>query len=761
MWIYGVVSAWQTPILLSPSAMPFRYLTAALAALLLAPAALAQPDLSISATAEDASGDAGGRVTLDYTVTLTGAEEIEDVSVGFYFSTDQTLSSDDVLSEREEVDAESDEPESDNEQIDIPNSLDDGDYFILVVIDDLEQVTESDETNNTEAIAFTVGNSGGSGGGGSANLIVTSVSAEPSSAAPGDEVEGEYDLANTGSEAAGESSVAFYLSTNATLSTNDTFLAREDADGVDAGGDGDGDFEFTVPSGLAAGDYFLLAVADDRNDVTESDESDNVASTPFTVTGGGSGGGGGDADLIVTAVSVEPATGQAGDEIEGEYDLANTGSEASGESQVGVYLSDDASLSSNDVLLTREDADGVDAGGDGDGDFEFTVPGSVEPGDYFIIVAADDGNAVPESAENNNTEATPFTVTGSGGGGSGGGEADLRVTAASVQPTSADPGSEIELSYTVANTGSAEAGETQLGVYVSTDQALSSGDALVTRIDIDGVDADGDTDGDEDVTVPNDLAAGDYFLLFVADDRNTVSESRESNNVRAVPFTVTGPGGGSDGDADLRISEAEVEPGSAEAGANAEVGYTVANTGDGDAGASTVAVYLSTDNSLSSSDTRLASETASTLAAGNDEDGELTVTIPDGTAPGDYFLLVVADDGNDVAEQRESNNVRALAFTVDTGTAGEDAPTDALDLAAAPNPVAGTARVAFTVAAAGPVRLAVVDLLGREVAVLADGPAAAGAHSVAWDASALAPGVYVLRLGTADDAVTQTVTVVR
>ena len=161
-----------------PSPMLLRYVSLFLI-LTVSPGAFAQPDLTISASAEDSSGEAGDRVTLDHTVTLTGAEEIEDISVGVYFSTDQTLNSNDVFSEREEVDAESDEPESGNEQIDIPGSLEPGDYFLLVVIDDLEQVIESAETNNTVAIPFEVTGEGGSGG---ADLEVTSASAEPSSA---------------------------------------------------------------------------------------------------------------------------------------------------------------------------------------------------------------------------------------------------------------------------------------------------------------------------------------------------------------------------------------------------------------------------------------------------------------------------------------------------------------------------------------------------------------------------------------------------
>ena len=68
-----------------------------------------------------------------------------------------------------------------------------------------------------------------------------------------------------------------------------------------------------------------------------------------------------------------------------------------------------------------------------------------------------------------------------------------------------------------------------------------------------------------------------------------------------------------------------------------------------------------------------------------------------------------------------------------------------------PNPARGAARLAFTVPTAGPVRLSVVDVLGREVAVLADGARDAGRHEVAVPAGRLAAGTYaiVLRAGGA------------
>ncbi|MEL7171043.1 MAG: T9SS type A sorting domain-containing protein, partial [Bacteroidota bacterium] len=63
-----------------------------------------------------------------------------------------------------------------------------------------------------------------------------------------------------------------------------------------------------------------------------------------------------------------------------------------------------------------------------------------------------------------------------------------------------------------------------------------------------------------------------------------------------------------------------------------------------------------------------------------------------------------------------------------------------------PNPFARTTTVEFVVPVSGSARLVVYDALGREVAVLADGPHAAGSHTVRFDGGALPSGIYVAQL---------------
>ena len=99
-----------------------------------------------------------------------------------------------------------------------------------------------------------------------------------------------------------------------------------------------------------------------------------------------------------------------------------------------------------------------------------------------------------------------------------------------------------------------------------------------------------------------------------------------------------------------------------------------------------------------------------------------------------------------------------LAVATDSDPPAADG---ALDLRAAPNPARGATTLSFTLDRSGPVRLAMFDALGREVAVLADGARAAGQHEARVHAGRLAPGVYLARLTSEGMSMSRGLTVVR
>jgi hypothetical protein len=100
------------------------------------------------------------------------------------------------------------------------------------------------------------------------------------------------------------------------------------------------------------------------------------------------------------------------------------------------------------------------------------------------------------------------------------------------------------------------------------------------------------------------------------------------------------------------------------------------------------------------------------------------------------------------------------SFPVGSSTASAvTAP--ATTVTVAPNPFERQTAIRFEVAEATAARLAVYDVLGREVAVLVDGQVEAGSHTAVFDASALAAGTYVYRLVAGSDVQTGRLMVAR
>lgn len=93
--------------------------------------------------------------------------------------------------------------------------------------------------------------------------------------------------------------------------------------------------------------------------------------------------------------------------------------------------------------------------------------------------------------------------------------------------------------------------------------------------------------------------------------------------------------------------------------------------------------------------------------------------------------------------------------------AGRSTP-DAIALHGAyPNPFNPSTLVRFTLDAGRQTRLAVYDVLGREIAVLVDGQMSAGEHRATFDASNLTSGVYIVRLEAGGTSMTRRITLLK
>ncbi len=105
---------------------------------------------------------------------------------------------------------------------------------------------------------------------------------------------------------------------------------------------------------------------------------------------------------------------------------------------------------------------------------------------------------------------------------------------------------------------------------------------------------------------------------------------------------------------------------------------------------------------------------------------------------------------------------RRWLYTYTGSTDVEEAlPLAAGALSVHPNPVRGTATVAFALAEPGAVAIEAFDVTGRRVAALPARALEAGEHALRWDLSALPAGAYFVRLYGSGVEATRPVVVMR
>jgi hypothetical protein len=88
-------------------------------------------------------------------------------------------------------------------------------------------------------------------------------------------------------------------------------------------------------------------------------------------------------------------------------------------------------------------------------------------------------------------------------------------------------------------------------------------------------------------------------------------------------------------------------------------------------------------------------------------------------------------------------------------TAINDFQEDVPQMTIYPNPVKSTSLISFSLEKKHHVNLSVYDIYGKKIKTLLEGQINQGNHNIAWDASGLSSGIYIIRLENSDYAVTK------
>jgi len=127
---------------------------------------------------------------------------------------------------------------------------------------------------------------------------------------------------------------------------------------------------------------------------------------------------------------------------------------------------------------------------------------------------------------------------------------DIFVQNQAVTPTSVAPGGTIDAScdqYYSGNTPDANLENPYLGYYLSTNTSFSSSSDTYLGEDSSGIGSDDLYDTESvTLTIPTGTSPGTYYILFVADYTNLISETNENNNVAFSQITVSGSSSSND-----------------------------------------------------------------------------------------------------------------------------------------------------------------------------------------------------------------------
>ncbi|MDD1729872.1 MAG: hypothetical protein LUQ50_12470, partial [Methanospirillum sp.] len=260
------------------------------------------------------------------------------------------------------------------------------------------------------------------------DLVIDAISA-PTRAVLGEQILINTTVRNTGDAEAGKFRVSVYLSRDGTKSDDDIELGYGDVPDLAAGKARQGTAVAAIPLNVAAGSYYLVAVADSQTKIAEKDKLNNSRPMDAAISIFKPSIPGEETASVTPVISPTPAPQP---------------SPTPGTSQVLVTPAATAIPDISPIL---------------------TIVPTQTPGQAVVLVTQ---TVSP-------TLATPEVTSSPAGEAVSSKRADLVVDAISSQ-SSAAPGEKIPITTTVRNAGDADAGKFRLSVYLSHDGSVSADD---------------------------------------------------------------------------------------------------------------------------------------------------------------------------------------------------------------------------------------------------------------------------------------------
>jgi M6 family metalloprotease-like protein len=470
------------------------------------------------------------------------------------------------------------------------------------------------------------------------------VSAQNSLTITGTVVDVSLQVTNNGNENAGAFKVGYYLSADNTITTSDYLIGTDDITSLakDASASVGLNIDVSTIPSLPNGNYYVGYIIDYLGSVAESNETDNIyAFTSPTV------------HLSIapnlTYVANNNSLQITGKNVNMALTVTNSGNSSAGAFSVGYYLSTDNSVTTSDYLIGTDPVGSLAIGASvnlGINVDVSTLP-SIPDGVYYVGYIIDYIGNVSESNETDNkyifqSPLLQYNVA-------------PNLTFVSNKNSLQVTGTTVNLSMAVKNDGNMAAGSFVIGYYLSTNNTITQSGFLIGSAQVNSLSAGASLNENfsTDISMISGLPDGNYYVGYFIDYSGNISESNEADNTYAfatpqVQF-YTSRNLTFDGSANgLRIHNDSVF-----------IAMKAKNDGIAPSGLCYVGYYLSTNNSITTSDYLIGRDTVEPLNSNETSPESISVRIPDvlpNLPSGDYYVGFLVDYLNQVGETNETDN---------------------------------------------------------------------------------------------------------
>lgn len=411
-----------------------------------------------------------------------------------------------------------------------------GTYYVWVVVDaspnsTLNQLSKADDAARSSALSVVSVIP-------RPNLIPQNVTVSAFQVRPGDQLTVTWTTTNSGNANCPASITGLHLGTSATTPpTTDGLNLKVATPEIPAGSSVRQTNTVTVPANTVLGTYYLWVISDDVTNSTlnQSSRADDAArSELFSIVNVLR-----QPNLAPTSILLDPAFARPGDQVTVVWAITNKGNANCPPSVTGFHLGTSSTVRPTNSALMLVDTPQINTNSLLRRTNVITIPANTALGNYYLWVIADD---VANSSLDQSTRADDALASST-----------LSVVATIPRPnlvpqnialsrTFASPGLQLNVAFTITNSGSGNCPESTTGLHLGTSaNTPPTSDPVDLAIATPAINAGSSVRQTNSITIPANTPVGTYYLWVIADDvpNSTLNQtSRADDAARSTALLV-------------------------------------------------------------------------------------------------------------------------------------------------------------------------------------------------------------------------------